>query len=66
MSIYSILENFSNLNLNKLTPEQGKEYKDKMDVLFYSNQLKPGDEGYQYDLQQDFSSIPKEASDWDD
>ena len=35
-----------------------------MDVLFEANRLRPGDDGYEYDKEKDFSG-PKIESAWD-
>lgn len=39
-----------------------------MSLQFSSNQLKPGDEGYVYDVQKDFTiaADEQEPNDWDD
>jgi len=50
-------------DLNKLDNEALKQKKAKMDVLFNKNQKKPGDQDFQYDLQEDFN--PKFANEWD-
>lgn len=39
--------------------------KQKMSVKFEENRLKPGDEGYEWDKQVDFSE-PQEDCDWDE
>lgn len=36
-----------------------------MDKTFYKNQLKDGDEGYQYDIQVDFEKEDKIDAGWD-
>ena len=55
---------YQTTNLNKLTPEEVKKHKDKMDVLFKQNQKKPGDPGFIYDKQEEFN--PKEDNEWDE
>ncbi|ETV82869.1 hypothetical protein H257_04646 [Aphanomyces astaci] len=49
---------------NNVSENQLRLVKDKMDSVFLSNVLKPGDPGYAYDKQTEFK--PSEASDWDD
>ena len=58
-------ETLKTIDLNKMTTEEGMRYKHKMDEEFYSNQIKPGDKGYKYDLRQNFDDTPKTPSDWD-
>jgi centrosomal protein CEP19 len=55
---------YQTANLNKLTPEEVKKHKDKMDVLFKQNQKKPGDLGFEYDKREEF--CPKEQNEWDE
>jgi hypothetical protein len=52
------------IDLNKLTPEEVMQYKKKMDLEFNKNQLRPGDEGYEYDLRKDF--VPEDNCSWDE
>ena len=52
-------------DLNKATDEYLEKKKEEMDVLFESNRLKPGDEGYVYDKEVDFDVGPKMESGWD-
>jgi hypothetical protein len=47
--------------LNGLADDELNEAKAKMDKNF--NQLKPGDEGFEYDKRNDFS--PDESCQWD-
>lgn len=51
-------------DLNLLSEDQLKAKKAEMDVLFEANRLKPGDDGYEYDKEVDFSG-PKMESGWD-
>ncbi|CAD8100986.1 unnamed protein product [Paramecium primaurelia] len=53
-----------NLNLNKLSVEEVQKFKEKMEVKYVKNLLKPGDAGFVYDRQVEFK--PKKNSDWDD
>ena len=55
----------SDEDLNKATDEQLAKKKEEMDVLFESNCLKPGDEGYEYDKEVDFDVGQKMESGWD-
>jgi len=55
---------YNSTNLNKLSKEELQKHKDKMDVLFNKNNKKPGDPGFVYDKQQEFT--PKEENEWDD
>ena len=55
---------YETLNLNKLTPEEVQKHKDKMDVLFRQNQMKPGDPGFVYDVQRNFDA--EEDNSWDE
>ena len=62
--VYPINKN-ANEDLNKATDEYLEKKKEEMDVLFESNRLKPGDEGYVYDKEVDFDVGPKMESGWD-
>lgn len=56
------------VDLNKAPQVVVDKVKEHMSLQFSTNQLKPGDEGYVYDLQKDFS-VPDdelEPNDWDD
>ena len=52
-------------DLNKYSTEELDKVKDKMNAKFLENAKRPGDEGYQYDVQVDFGP-PTEDNDWDD
>jgi len=52
-------------DLNKMTPEEVAVHKAKMDVQFFANQKKPGDQGFVYDVQVDFQTDGNLASGWD-
>ena len=56
-------DDFETEDLNKLDTETLKQKKAKMDVLFNKNQKKPGDEDFEYDIQEDFE--PKMDNEWD-
>ena len=51
-------------DLNKLGEDQLKEKKAEMDVLFEANRIQPGDDGYEYDKEMDFSGSKIECG-WD-
>ncbi|KAL4506088.1 hypothetical protein ABPG72_013849 [Tetrahymena utriculariae] len=55
---------YHNYNLNKLSNEELQKHKDKMEVLFKQNSRKPGDKGFQYNVEQDFN--PDESNEWDE
>jgi len=55
---------YGTANLNKLSKEELQKHKDKMDVLFNKNQKKPGDQGFEYDKQEEF--YPDEDNEWDE
>nr|XP_002129981.1 centrosomal protein of 19 kDa-like [Ciona intestinalis] len=56
-----------NLDLNKLDESKVEQAKRIMDEGFEQNQLKPGDEDFQYDVEVDFDNVgPVESSGWDD
>ena len=52
------------MDLNKFGTEELNEVKNQMEHQFLQNAKKPGDEGYQYDVQRDFGQ-PTEDNDWD-
>lgn len=52
----SLTEELSELDLNKLTPEEVQKYKKRMDEMYKKNFKKPGDPGFQYDLQKNFKA----------
>ncbi|XP_042858988.1 centrosomal protein of 19 kDa-like [Penaeus japonicus] len=54
-----------NQDLNKLNDEQLNRKKKIMDSTFQKNQLKPGDQGYEYDKQVDFDNVEKVEAGWD-
>ena len=51
-------------NLNHLSDDELEKVKSKMDVKFTANQLKPGDDGFEYDKQAEFK--PTTTCQWDD
>lgn len=55
---------YQTTNLNKLSPEEVAIHKAKMDVGYKANLKKPGDPGYVYDVEEDFS--PNKKCEWDD
>ena len=52
------------MDLNKLSNEELKKHKDKMNTVFEKNSKKPGDDGFVYDLEEDFEQN-EEDNDWD-
>lgn len=52
-------KDYDNYDLNKLTVEELKKEKAKMDVVFEKNQKKPGDKDFVYDVRAEFKE-PKE------
>ena len=55
---------YEHADLNNLSHEEIQRHKEAMEKKFNSNSLKPGDEGYKYDKQQDFKTDKFSA--WDD
>mmetsp|Transcript_26310 Transcript_26310/g.48226 ORF Transcript_26310/g.48226 Transcript_26310/m.48226 type:complete len:137 (+) Transcript_26310:754-1164(+) len=53
------------LDLNKVSEYELNRAKECMDYKFKANQLKPGDPGYEYDLQVDFPP-GMQGNDWDE
>ena len=60
-SLYNFDENE---DLNKLTKEELDEKKKHMDEFYNKNNIKFGDEGYEYDVRKDFSNDG--YAEWDD
>ena len=58
-------EVFEDEDLNKLNDDELNAKKEKMDVFFRKNNLKEGDEGYQYDVRKDFKQ-DEYAAEWDE
>jgi centrosomal protein CEP19 len=58
-------EVFEDEDLNKLDDDELNAKKEKMDVFFRKNNLKEGDEGYQYDVRKDFKQ-DEYAAEWDE
>lgn len=58
--------NFQNefSDLNGLSDAELDAVKQKMDVKFSSNQIKPGEEGFEYDKRENFDPI--ETCKWDE
>ena len=52
-------------DLNKVNDDVLKQKKKEMDKEFEQNQLKPGDEGYEYDKEIDFDADDKVSCGWD-
>ena len=59
------MELYANYNLNKVTPDELKEHKEKMEKLYLKNAILPHDEGFEYDKQKDFNTDVYDAE-WDD
>jgi hypothetical protein len=59
---------YANTNLNKLSDAELALHKQKMDLNFHKNQLKPGDPGFQYDKRIDFTKKTSQQKDtsWDE
>ncbi|CAE8591221.1 unnamed protein product [Polarella glacialis] len=55
---------YQKADLNKLSEAELTQHKERMDVAFLKNQKKPGDAGYEYDVQVDFPDGENE-NDWD-
>lgn len=60
----SLMEDLSEMDLNKLSPQEVEKYKKKMDEMYRKNFKKPGDPGFQYDVEKHFEAN-LDAS-WDD
>ena len=63
--LYPPKKNISDEDLNKATDEYLEKKKEEMNIVFESNRVKPGDEGYVYDKEVDFDDGPKMESGWD-
>ena len=63
--LYPPKKNTSDEDLNKATDEYLEKKKEEMNIVFESNRVKPGDEGYVYDKEVDFDDGPKMESGWD-
>ena len=59
------LLSFNDDDLNKATDEYLAHKKEEMNMLYETNRIKPGDEGYVYDKEMDFDNEPKMESGWD-
>lgn len=59
-------EDFSKLDLNKMTPEEAQRYKKKMDEVYKNNFKRPGDPGFQYDVEKNFEANLDASWDEDD
>ena len=55
----------SDEDLNKASDDHLARRKEEMNLLFETNRLKPGDEGYVYDKEVDFDNEAKMESGWD-
>lgn len=53
-------KDYDNFDMNKLTLEELKKEKSKMDVEFEKNRKKPGDKDFEYDVRKEFDKGPKE------
>ena len=54
----------SEKDLNKVSEEELIKKKAEMEQLFEANRLKPGDEGYSYEIEKDFGGAKIESG-WD-
>ena len=52
---------YNNLNLNKLGDDELKAHKKAMDEVFHKNIVRPGDDGYKYDMRTDFKALAEQA-----
>lgn len=50
-------------DLNKATDEELAAAKAKMSIVFDKKSLKPGDDGFEWDVRRDF--VATESNDWD-
>ena len=64
MKFNKIIQMFENSQLNGLSDDELDRVKEKMEKKFSANQLKPGDDGFEYDKQVDFK--PTQDCEWDD
>ena len=68
LTVKSSSSSYSDINipedLNKAPDEILEIAKKKMDVNFHINQIKPGDPGYQWNVDVEFDQ-PQEISEWD-
>lgn len=62
----SLADDLSELDLNKFAPEEVQKYKKKMDEMYKKNFKKPGDPGFQYDVQKNFEANLDASWDEDD
>ncbi len=51
------------VNLNKLNDREVTVVKKMMDQKFIKNKIRPGDPGFQYDIEKEFD--PEESNEWD-
>jgi centrosomal protein CEP19 len=62
----SLMEDLSKIDLNKLSPDEVQKYKKMMDEMYKGNFKRPGDPGFQYDLQRNFVADLEASWDEDD
>jgi CEP19-like protein len=55
---------FNQMNLNKMTDEEVKAAKEKMDIDFNKKIIKPTDKNFVYDKREEFD--PQSSNDWDE
>ena len=60
------MDDLFEMDLNKLTPEEVQKYKRKMDDMYKDNFKRPGDPGFQYDVQKNFEANLDASWDEDD
>jgi len=65
LETYEIIPPKEEINLNQLSSEDLAQHKAKMDVTFFKNQKKPGDQDYVYDVQVDFPEEGSQPCGWD-
>ena len=56
---------YANADLNKLSNAELAKHKEAMEGSFLNKQLKPGDDGFVYDLRRDFDAVEQIESGWD-
>ena len=54
------------MDLNKLDTNELNQVKQEMDKDFMKKQLKPGDNGYEYDTRANFDDVEKVDGSWDE
>lgn len=63
-NVFTVLEKYNEVNLNKESDEVVAKAKQEMNVVFEKNALQPGQDGYIWDVRKDFEAT--EDNDWDE